>query len=265
VANKTKRYDLKAADRRRSMLIQVGLTAVVIVFAVGMLLLILKPWAPKAKKPVVPGPPAGTVQAITAAAPEKLVKDAAGKPKVVLSMFEDFLCPHCGTFEKGFGSTVKQLIDSGTVQADYYMVALSGLDVAGAQFYSSRAGSAAYCVAEFDASPTKEAFQRFHSTLYANQPEETSSTFPTDDDLVARAHEAGVEGTQVSDCIRGGKYLDMVRGLVRTTGLTHTPTIKINGQEIDTTTLASPQDLINKVNEASAAAPAPPAPTPAAP
>ncbi|HUL98846.1 MAG TPA: thioredoxin domain-containing protein, partial [Mycobacterium sp.] len=157
--------------------------------------------------------------------------------------------------------TVNQLIDSGAVQADYYMVALNRLDVAEAQFYSSRAGSAAYCVADFDTSPTKEAFRRFHSTLYANQPQETDKVFPTDDDLVERAREAGVEGNGVSDCIRGGKYLDMVRGVVQAVGLEHTPTIKINNQELDMSTINSPQDFINKINEA-AAAPAP-TPTPA--
>ena len=53
MANKKKGYDLNAADRRRNLLIQVGLTAVVILFAVGLLLLILKPWEPKATKPSV--------------------------------------------------------------------------------------------------------------------------------------------------------------------------------------------------------------------
>ena len=263
MANKKKGYDLNAADRRRNLLIQVGLTAVVILFAVGLLLLILKPWEPKPTKPSVTGPPAGTVMPITVAVPDKLAKDAAGKPKVVLSMSEDFLCPACGAFERNFGPTVQQLIDSGSVQADYFMVALNGLDVAQRQYYSSRAGSAAYCVADFDTSPTKDAFRRFHATLYANQPDEVSGPFPTDDDLVERAREAGVEGANVSDCIRGGKYLDMVRGMPKAVGLSHTPTIKINNQEVDMSTVHSPQDLINKVNEASAAAPASPAPAPA--
>jgi hypothetical protein len=99
--------------------------------------------------------------------------------------------------------------------------------------------------------------------LYANQPDEVTGPFPTDDDLVQRARDAGAAGTNVSDCILGGKYLDMVRGLVRATGLKGTPTIKINNQEVDMSTVHSPQDLINKVNEASTAAPASPAPAPA--
>ena len=44
VANKPKKtasYDLKAADRRRNLLIQIGLTAVVVIFAVALVLTIV--------------------------------------------------------------------------------------------------------------------------------------------------------------------------------------------------------------------------------
>ncbi|MBV8964964.1 MAG: thioredoxin domain-containing protein [Mycobacteriaceae bacterium] len=179
MANKIKRYDLKAADRRRNMLIQAGLVGVVIVFAVAVVLL-----AVNHKKPSTSGPLAGEKRAISVAVQDKLIKDTAGKPKVVLSMYEDFLCPHCGNFEQRMGPTVGQLIDTGAVQADYYMVALPPLDKAESQYYSSRAGNAAYCVADADTSPGKDAFRRFHSALYAQQPSETSTTFPTNAQLI---------------------------------------------------------------------------------
>ena len=85
MANKKKGYDLNAADRRRNLLIQVGLTAVVILFAVGLLLLILKPWEPKPDEAVRNWPARRHRDAHPVAVPDKLVKDAAGKPKVVLS------------------------------------------------------------------------------------------------------------------------------------------------------------------------------------
>ena len=37
----------------------------------------------------------------------------------MLSLYEDFLCPHCGQFEKEFGPTVSTLVDSGVVAVDY--------------------------------------------------------------------------------------------------------------------------------------------------
>lgn len=244
MANKKKGYDLNAADRRRNLLIQVGLTAVVILFAVGLVLLILKPWEPKAG---YDGPPAGQVRSISAAVPDKLVKDPAGKPKVVLSMYEDFLCPHCGDFERRLGPTVQQLIDTGAVQADYFMVALSPLDTSQRQYYSSRAGAAAYCVADADTSPAKDAFRRFHTALYAQQPDEVSGPFPTNEQLIETARVAGVQGQALSDCINNGKYKAMVQGLVKATGIQYTPTIRINGEEFAFSETTTPQDLISKV------------------
>ncbi|EUA34061.1 putative serine-threonine kinase domain protein [Mycobacterium xenopi 4042] len=39
--NRPARYDLKAADRRRNLLIQIGLTGIVVIFAVGLVLYIV--------------------------------------------------------------------------------------------------------------------------------------------------------------------------------------------------------------------------------
>jgi protein-disulfide isomerase len=273
VANKTKRYDINAADRRRNMLIRAGLTAIVIIFAVALVF-----WIMNHKKPDSAGPVAGEKRAISVAVQDKLIKDSAGKPKVVLSMYEDFLCPHCGEFEQKMGSTVQQLIDTGAVQADYYMVALPPLDTAQTQHYSSRAGNAAYCVADADTSPGKDAFRRFHAALYAQQPGEISTSFPTNAQLIETARLAGVANQTLSDCINNGKYTTMVQGLVKATGIEFTPTIRVNGDQFAVSDTTTPQDLINKVTQITgpvpglagaapppASPPAPAAPAPAAP
>jgi protein-disulfide isomerase len=267
VANKTKRYDLYAADRRRNMLIRAGLTAIVIIFAAALVF-----WIMNHKKPAVPA--AGEKRAISVAVQDKLIKDSAGKPKVVLSMYEDFLCPHCGEFEQKMGSTVQQLIDTGAVQADYYMVALPPLDTAQTQHYSARAGNAAYCVADADTSPGKDAFRRFHAALYAQQPGETSTSFPTNAQLIETARLAGVANQTLSDCINNGKYTTMVQGLVKATGIEFTPTIRVNGDQFAVSDTTTPQDLINKVTQitgpvpgltGAAPPPASPAPAPTGP
>jgi protein-disulfide isomerase len=270
VANKIKRYDLKTADRRRSRLIQFGLTAIVILFAVGMVLLIIKPWEPKV-----------TAQPITVAVQDKLLKNPDGKPKAVLSMYEDFLCPVCGMFEHDFAETVNQLIDTGTVQADYYMVAI--LDP-GHDDYSSRAGNAAYCVAAADTTPTKQYFRLFHAKLYAQQPKETDASYPSNKDLIEKARVAGVSSTALSDCINNGKYTKMVKGLSDAEGVKGTPTIRINGKPFDYTPPnpnrpdikpTAPADLIKAITDVTGpvsaltppppSEPAPTGPPPAAP
>jgi protein-disulfide isomerase len=130
------------------------------------------------------------------------------------------------------------------------------------QNYSSRAGGAAYCVAD----QSIDAFRRFHAALYAQQPQETAAVFPDNAGLIEIARQAGAGGG-VPDCINKGQYTGMVQGLAAATGIQATPTIKINGQDYTPTT---PEALVAKIKETvgevpglDGAAPPAPAPTPA--
>jgi protein-disulfide isomerase len=123
-------------------------------------------------------PTGSAAKSIHVASSNLITKDGTTEPKVVLSLYEDFLCPVSGRFEQQFGVAVNQLVDSGAIAADYYMVAI--LDRPQNQNYSSRAGGAAYCVAHDDTTPGKQAFQRFHGALYgdslANQARRSRQT-----------------------------------------------------------------------------------------
>ncbi len=228
-------YDLKAADRRRNLMIQIGLTATVVIFAVGLVLYIVTNGSSK--------PTGGESKSIRVATSTVVTKDGTTEPKAVLGLHEDFLCPACARFEQQFGPTISQLIDSGAIAADYFMVAI--LDRAANQNYSSRSGAAAYCVADEDTSPDKQAFRRFHAALYAQQPGETGSVFPTDEQLIETARQAGVAGG-VAECINNGRYLDVVDGLAAATNVNSTPTIRINGEDYEPTT---PDALVAKIKE----------------
>ena len=181
------------------------------------------------------------VRSIRVESSNLLTNNGTNTPKVTLSIYEDFLCPACGQFESKFGSTIHQLIDEGTVAVDYYMVAI--LDGQKNQNYSSRAGAAAYCVADEDSTPDKSAFQRFHAALYALQPSETGSSFPTNGDLIETARQAGPVGT-VPECVNSGRYVTLSSGLAKATGVNATPTIRINGEDYEYST---PGALVNKV------------------
>ncbi len=152
-------------------------------------------------------------------------------------MYEDFLCPHCAAFEQQFGPTITKLVDSGVIAADYYMVGI--LDRPQNQNYSSRAGGAAYCVAE----ESNDAFRRFHAALYAQQPSETGTSYPDNDRLIELARQAGAAGT-VPECIKKGTFVDMVKGLASATGIKATPTIRINGEDYQYST---PEELVAKI------------------
>ena len=245
----TPRYDLKAQDRKRNLAIQLGLTAIVVVFAVALVLYIVMGHDKKTGS--------GDAQAVRITSDSLIKKDGSDQPKAVLSMYEDFQCPHCRDFEKAFGPTISKLIDSGAVAADYYMVSI--LNSKANDNYSTRAASAAYCVAD----ESKEAFTRFHSALFAMQPEEGAGGAPDNAKLIETARQAGAGGS-VPGCINSGKNNKMVDGLAAAAKITATPTIKLNGEDISP---ATPDDLIAKVTAVvgpvAALKPAPPAPAPA--
>jgi protein-disulfide isomerase len=247
--NKNARYDLKAADRKRNLFVQIGLTAVVVIFAVSLVLYIVMSADEK--------PTAGEADPIRVESTSLIKKEGTEEPKAVVSLYEDFLCPACGRFEQQFGPTISQLVDSGAIAADYYMVAI--LDRSQNQNYSSRSGGAAYCVAD----ESVEAFRRFHAALYAQQPGETGSSFPDNARLVEIARQAGAGGT-VPECINNGTYVDMVKGLAGATNINSTPTIRINGEEYQPST---PDALVAKIKEIVGDVPAldaiAPAPAPA--
>ena len=251
MATKPKRYDLKAADRKRNLAIQIGLTAIVVIFAVALVLYIV---LSNQKKPQ-----SGEAKSIRVTSSKLITKPGSSDPKVVLGLYEDFLCPVCGRFEQQFGATVNKLIDTGAVAADYYMVSI--LDRQG-DGYSSRASNAAYCVAN----ESTDAFRRFHAALYAQQPEEGVGPYPDNARLIEVARQAGVAGG-VPDCINKGRYTEMAKGLAGATGVQATPTIRINGQDYTPTT---PDDLVTKIKGIVGEVPgldgaAPPAPAPTPP
>jgi protein-disulfide isomerase len=228
------RFDLKSADRRSGRWFQIGGTAVIVLFAVVLVVYIVNSHH---KKPGATG--AGDTVRVTSS---KLVtQPGTNNPKAVVAFYEDFLCPACGNFERTFGPTVSKLIDIGAIAADYSMVAI--LDSPRNQDYSSRAGAAAICVAD----ESLDAFRRFHSALYSKgiQPDERGTSFPDNAKLIELAREAGVVG-KVPDCINSGKYVSEVAAEAGAAGITGTPTIKINGADYQPST---PDALVAKIKE----------------
>lgn len=187
-----------------------------------------------------PGPTARAVDAmaIRVASSNLIIDPATGQPAVVLSMYEDSLCPYCREFEETFGATVDKLIDTGAVAADYYMVAI--LDRPGRD-YSSRAGAAAYCVAD----ESIDAFRRFHAALYTHQPAESAASFPDNAALIDLARQAGA-GDAAADCINNGSYTGMVVAMADATNVSHTPTVRINGQDYE---LSTSDALVARIKE----------------
>lgn len=185
---------------------------------------------------------------VRVASSRPIIEPGGAAPQVVVSVYEDYLCPACGNFERTFGPTLTTLIDDGTIAVDYYAVAI--LDGSGTRNYSSRAGAAAYCVAD----ESTDAFRRFHAALFTAQlqPDEMAAEFPDDARLIALARQAGA-GDDAAACIDSGKYLTMVKGMARATDLVGTPTVRINGADYPPST---PDALVAAIDDAGDTAPA---------
>ncbi|OBA82346.1 hypothetical protein A9W99_11435 [Mycobacterium sp. 1164966.3] len=244
MADKSKRpprIDLKNPDGKFGRLVQIGGTAIVVIFAVVLVFYIVTSHQDK-KSPAAPVNGQGDTVRVTSS---KLVtKPGTTEPKAVVTLYEDFLCPICADFEHKFGPTVSKLIDIGAIAADYSMLAILD-DPRTHNNYSSRAGAAARCVAD----KSVDAFRVFHAELFDPnlQPAERASSYPDNKWLIERARQAGVDvgpGSEVADCINSGKYVDVVAAEAKRVGIDGTPVIKINGEEY---TRSTPQDLVAKI------------------
>ncbi|OBG28222.1 hypothetical protein A5672_04105 [Mycobacterium alsense] len=229
---KPPRFDVKSATGKSGRLVQIGGTAFIVIFAVALVFYIVTSHHKK-------GGATGEGDTVRVASSKVVTQPGTNTPKAVVTIYEDFLCPACGNFERTFGPTISKLVDIGAIAADYSMVSI--LDSQRSQNYSSRAGAAALCVAD----ESVDAFRRFHNHLFDNgiQPDERGTSFPDNARLIELARQAGVVG-KVPDCINSGKYISKVTGEAAAAKITGTPTVKINGEEYEQST---PQALVDKI------------------
>jgi protein-disulfide isomerase len=145
---------------------------------------------------------------------------------VTVTVFEDFQCPICQQFESTVGPTLTSLRDAGTVKVEYRSIAF--LDRMSSTEYSTRALNAAACVR--DSAP--DAFDKFHTALFQNQPPENTAGLP-DSKLVELAKSSGASG--VESCITGQRFKDWtvkVTDAASKDGVNGTPTVRVNGTDL---------------------------------
>jgi protein-disulfide isomerase len=206
----------KSADARRERFFRIGIIVVVLLLVAGITALIA--WNNRI--------------ASDFATPPSAQEDGAlvfGSGETQMALFEDFQCPACAQFEAASGDTIRELTEANDTTTLYYM--LSFLDGNLGNDASARAANASACADE------SGKFVDFHSTVYANQPEAEGTGY-TDDDLKSFGAQVGIEGdakTEFDACIDENRYSEWVRQVGksgRDLGITSTPTVTINGEEI---------------------------------
>lgn len=160
----------------------------------------------------------------TASDPYAITIGSASAP-VTIDIYQDYMCPYCGQFERAQTSDLKVLVDSGTAKVSFHVMAFLDDNSSGTK-YSTRAANAFVVVAQKE--PDKAL--AFNSALFVNQPSE-GSTGLTDAEIATRAKSVGVSDA-VANSLASLSQADFVKSsndAAFAAGITSTPTIKVNG------------------------------------
>ena len=143
----------------------------------------------------------------------------------VLDIYEDFQCPICAQFEKLQGDYIESLITAKKATVVYHTLSFLGPE-------SVNAANAAACSAD------QGKFLEFHKTLYANQPAENTGAWTTQY-FATLGLGLGIASPDYDKCVQGQDYMGWVKNVAEEgskRNINSTPTVLINGKEIDRNT-----------------------------
>ncbi|MFE6838804.1 DsbA family protein [Streptomyces sp. NPDC057705] len=155
--------------------------------------------------------------------------------KKTLELYEDSRCPACAGFEQAAGEQIKKDVDAGKYKLQYFGATFIDNAVKGEG--SKNALSA--LGAALNVSP--QAFLDYKGALYSKEqhPEETVDSFAKDEYLlkVADTVPALKGNAEFRKAVEDGTYdrwaMDMSKAFNKS-GVTGTPTLKMDGKKIDT-------------------------------
>ena len=206
----------KKREKRNRLFLQGGI-ALVIIAVLGVVALVLS----QSMKPAGPGPLNMISGGVTFSKDLEVVKTKAlqdgetrkapeqdwTKSPVDITIYVDYMCPACGTFEQQNGDMLEQYVGSGDVNLTVFPLNFLDGQSLGTK-YSTRAANAFSCVVE---EQQKNSFA-YHNRLLSKevQPAE-QTTGLTDDQLVENAVAAGAKGTtELKQCIKDQRFAPFI-------------------------------------------------------
>lgn len=141
----------------------------------------------------------------------------------VLDIYEDFQCPICQQFESLNGKYINSLVTDKKAVVKFHVLSFIGTE-------SVRAANAAACAND------EGKFIDMHLGLYANQPATENSGTWTNDQIISIAKAQGISGSTFEKCVKDMKYegwVSKVAAAGSKAGVNSTPTVFVNGKEID--------------------------------
>jgi protein-disulfide isomerase len=223
-------------ERTRNLLVVAAVVVAIAIIAVAMVVV-----QSKSDKTGQAAGASGTPHNLTGS--YSLTVGRSSAPTTV-KLYEDFQCPICKGFEQVAGQKVQAAIADGKIKVDYHMVAF--LDRSSTTNYSSRALNAGMAVLS-TAGP--DAFLKFHTLAYQNQPAENTAGVP-DSTLIDWAVQAGADRSKVTPLIDGNVYHQWVLNAtdqMSKDGVSGTPTIFINGKNQGSNPQVATQALLKAI------------------
>jgi protein-disulfide isomerase len=220
----------RAAERRRTVTIWTSVAVVVVLFIAGLV-----GWN------MMAGQDDGKVTTPTAAVDDGTAF-AVGSGPVTVDIYEDFMCPACGTFEEATGPALKQLAGEGRITLRFHPVAILDRFSNGTE-YSTRSAAASAAAAQ------EGKFTEYHEVLFANQPAEGSDGL-SDEKLIELGKSVGLTSDTFADAVNNGSYRSWATQATEKfseRNFTGTPTITVNGEQLET---PSPEQLTQAVEKA---------------
>jgi protein-disulfide isomerase len=141
----------------------------------------------------------------------------------VVDIYEDFQCPICQQFEALNGEYIETLVKEKKAAVRFNILSFLGTE-------SVRAANAAACAND------ENKFLDFHLGLYANQPSSENSGALSSDRLIEIGKASGITSESFKSCVKDMKYEGWVAKVAEAgakAGVNSTPTVFVNGKEID--------------------------------
>ncbi|MEV8591963.1 thioredoxin domain-containing protein [Streptomyces sp. NPDC052012] len=232
----------KAAEKRRRTLI-VG-ASVVCVLGLAAVIGVVAANAGKDEG----SDSAGPVVAPSGALGEDGLAIPVGKEnaKATLTVWEDFRCPACKSFELAYRPTIHELTESGDLKVEYHLVTLIDGNLGGTG--SRNSANAAACAQDAGK------FAAYHDVLFDNQPPETDDAFADNAELIDLAGKVrGLDTPAFRSCVEDGKHNSWVvksNDAFQKGGFSGTPTVLFDGKNIYEDRSMTPEKLKKMVQEA---------------
>ena len=231
--------------RNRRMTVY-GSTFGIVLLAVVLAIVVNQAMVPSAP-PLAPTAAVSDTTGGVASADAMAIPIGETSAPVKLTVYEDFRCSACDSYEKSYESAYKALVKAGTVELLIHPVDL--IDNVDGGSGSLNAGNAAACA------QNAGKFEDYHDVLYANQPAESDDEFASASTLISYAKQvSGLDTSSFEACVNSGKYDSWIkqnyRDLEQIDGnSTATPTLLANGTKL---TLSSPAAFTTQLQQMAA-------------